>query len=58
MSNPNLWAYSTTSGVTWLPWPSRTNKCQLVINTPHGTNYLKKDKNSLNKKKSSMLSFA
>jgi hypothetical protein len=50
MSNPNSCACYITYGVTWLPYPSKTNKCQLVRNTPPKTNLLKKVKNSLNKK--------
>jgi hypothetical protein len=34
-----------------MPWPSKTNKCQLVKDIPLGTNFLKKTKNFLNEKK-------
>ncbi len=54
MFNPNSWACYIIYKVTCLPWPFIINKCQLVVDTPPRTNRLKKDKNSLNKKKSSM----
>jgi hypothetical protein len=50
MSNPNYFAYFIAFRVTWLPCPSRINKCWLVKDIPPQTNFLKKDKNSLNKK--------
>jgi hypothetical protein len=50
MSNPNSFACSIASRVTWLSCPSIINKCQLLKDIPPRTNLLKKDKNSLNRK--------
>jgi hypothetical protein len=36
--------------VTWLPCPSKTNKCWLIKDIPLGTYFLNIAKNSLNKK--------
>lgn len=36
--------------VTWLPCPSRTSKCLLLKETPPKIKFLKKERNSLNKK--------
>ncbi len=51
MPNPNSCACFIVFRVTWLPCPSKTNKCWLVKTIPLGINFLKKAKNSLNKKK-------
>jgi hypothetical protein len=58
MFNLNSYACSIASNVTWLPWPSKTNKCQLVKDIPLGTNFFKKIKKLLEQeKKTSKLSF-
>jgi hypothetical protein len=36
--------------VTWVPCPFRISKWQLVLKLPHGIDYLKKERNFLNKK--------
>jgi hypothetical protein len=47
MSSPNSFAYSIASRVTWLPCPSRINKCWLPRDIPLGIDLLKKDRNSV-----------
>jgi hypothetical protein len=47
--NSNFGACYIAFRVTWLPCPSKTNKCQLVRNIPFGIDFLKKANNSLNK---------
>lgn len=49
MSNLNFYAYSIVFRATWLPCPSKTNKCRLVKDTLPKTNFLKKVKNFVKK---------
>ncbi len=50
MFKPISCACDFVSKVTWLPCPFRINNCLLLKEIPLKTNFLKKEKNSLNKK--------
>jgi hypothetical protein len=52
MFKPISCACDIASKITWLPCPSRFSKCLLVKETPFGTYFLRKKRNSLNKKNS------
>ncbi len=45
--NPNVYACSIASRVTWDPWPSKMYKCLFVRKIPLGIDLLKKKRNAL-----------
>jgi hypothetical protein len=47
--NPNVYACSIASRVTWDPWSSKLNRCLFVKKIPPSIHLLKKKRNSLKK---------
>jgi hypothetical protein len=46
-SNPNVYANSIASRVTWDPWPWNMNKCLFIKKIPFSIDFLKKKRTSL-----------